>query len=307
VFNGERHLEQALRSLVDQTFPDLEILVSDNASTDRTWEICQDFAATHRCIRLLRNPTNLGASANYNLLVAQARGNYFKWAAHDDNCRPTFIAECAGLLDAEPAAVLCYPSTLIIDDAGRVLSRYRDRLHIDAPAPADRLRLYLRRNFLGQHGMCNPIFGLVRVELLRRTRLIQNFIGSDRTLLAHLALLGRIVETPSYLFERRIHARTSTMANRHSSTLTAWFSGESAPPSTPLPRLNNYLGLRITQLRDIARAVDELIDDPAVKRRCQRAFWGELVKNPKWMYRDVKYSLGLRPSAGAIVRSLGGP
>jgi len=305
VYNGERFLPAALKSLLSQSYADIEIIVSDNASTDRTWAICEDFAAQDRRIRLLRNAANIGATANYNRLVDSAHGAYFKWAAHDDNCRPDFIAECVAALDAAPSAVLSYPSTVVIDGAGSVITNYRDGLHLPSLDAAERLRTYLKMNFLRQQGMCNPIFGVVRLDALRRTRLIQNFIGSDRILLAHLTLLGGIIELPSYLFERRVHGFTSTMANRRLSKLTQWFSGENTGASRRLPEFDNFLGLRIKQVRSIARAVDELVDEPRLRRRCRRVLFGELVTDPKWLYRDLKYSLGLRPSPSMIMQSLG--
>lgn len=306
VYNGEKYLEQALRSLVAQTYSDFEIVVSDNASTDRTWEICRDFATKDQRIQLFRNTKNVGATSNYNSLVTEARGAYFKWAAHDDNCSPTFLNACVDTLDRTPDAVLCYPSTSVIDGKGNTLTRYRDNLHILNDAPENRLQVYLRENFLEKQGMCNPIFGLIRIECLRRTRLIQSFVGSDRILLAHLVLLGKIAELPQYLFERRVHGHTSTMANRRLSDLKSWFSGDGMTARRMLPAFDNYLQLRMTQVRDIARAVDELVDDPVARRRCKRVLWEELLRNPKWFYRDIKKSLGFRLSSAAIMQRLGG-
>lgn len=304
VYNGEAYLEEALRSLVTQTYPDIEIIVSDNASTDRTMEICRDFAAQDRRVRFLRNPQNIGATANYNRLVDEARGVYFKWAAHDDNCRPDFVAACITALDAEPSAVLCYPSTLVIDGQGVIVSKYRDGIDLRDPDPAERLRCYLRRNFIRAKGMCNPIFGLCRTTLLRRTRLIQNFIGSDRTLLAHLALLGDVIELPLFLFERRVHAQTSTMADSRFSSRASWFSANGSRHKRTGFEFNNHLALRLRQIGDIARAIDELVDNPRVRHQCKRILWLELATDPKWIYKDIKYSLGFQPAIDNIIKDI---
>ena len=90
VYNGERYLAAALDSLLGQTFRDLEVVICDNASTDRTAELCAAYAARDARVRYHRNPTNLGAAPNFNRTFELSRGEYFKWAAHDDVCAPTF-------------------------------------------------------------------------------------------------------------------------------------------------------------------------------------------------------------------------
>src|ERR1035438_9843576 len=84
VYNGENYLDPALNSILRQDYSDLELIISDNASTDATGNICREYAAKDPRIRYYRNETNIGASANFNCLVKLARGEYFKWAAHDD-------------------------------------------------------------------------------------------------------------------------------------------------------------------------------------------------------------------------------
>ena len=84
VYNGENYLAEAIDSILGQTFTDFELIISDNASTDRTEEICRRYAAEDDRIRYFRHDRNRGASPNYNFTVEKARGEYFKWAAHDD-------------------------------------------------------------------------------------------------------------------------------------------------------------------------------------------------------------------------------
>ena len=93
VFNGENYLAEALDSLLTQSFENFLLIISDNASTDSTQKICTDYSAKDPRIRYVRLDTNVGAAENYNRLVDVAEGDYFKWAAHDDNCRPEFFTE----------------------------------------------------------------------------------------------------------------------------------------------------------------------------------------------------------------------
>ena len=91
VYNGERYLEQSIRSVLAQTFTDFELIVSDNASTDRTIEIVERFAAIDPRVVLLRNDENRGAAWNYNNAFEHATGEFFRWHARDDWFEPDLI------------------------------------------------------------------------------------------------------------------------------------------------------------------------------------------------------------------------
>src|SRR5436853_274761 len=94
VFNGETYLAGALNSFLSQDYEDFELIISDNASTDQTAAICKEHAAKDNRIRYYRNETNIGASPNYNRVFQLARGEFFKWGAHDDECHPTLLRRC---------------------------------------------------------------------------------------------------------------------------------------------------------------------------------------------------------------------
>ena len=106
VYNGQNYLVETLESLLAQTYTDFELVISDNASTDRTEAICRQYAAGDARIRYYRNDENIGASANYNRAFELGRGEYFKWAAHDDLLAPTYLERCVEVLDANPDVVL---------------------------------------------------------------------------------------------------------------------------------------------------------------------------------------------------------
>ncbi|MGH3737181.1 MAG: glycosyltransferase family 2 protein [Micromonosporaceae bacterium] len=231
VYNASRYLAEALNSLLAQTYPELEILVCDNASTDGTWEICQEYAADPR-VRLLRNPRNRGAAYNYNRVAVQARGELFKWAAYDDLCAPELVAACVAELERAPGVVLAYPQTLLIDEAGADQGRFHDRLHLRQRKPAARVRA-----LAGQFNLCNPVFGVVRRDVLLRTGLIRAYPSSDVTLLAELAAYGEFGEVAAPLFKRRIHPESTRQAGpRRVRDVAAWF--DPARRAAPLaPRL----------------------------------------------------------------------
>ncbi|MEM8904661.1 MAG: glycosyltransferase family A protein, partial [Actinomycetota bacterium] len=130
VRNGERYLEGALRTILDQDV-DLELLVGDNASDDRTEEICRDHASTDDRIRYHRHGVNVGANRNFNWLVEQSRSPLFRWAAVDDLLDGPVLERCVAALRHEPAASLASTRTVLIDDQGRPV-----RQHVDDEARA---------------------------------------------------------------------------------------------------------------------------------------------------------------------------
>jgi hypothetical protein len=91
VYNGAAHLPRALDSLLAQTLGDFDLTIADNASTDATRDICEAYSRNDPRIRYVRQPTNLGAVANFKYLLQQARGEYFMWAAVDDIRSPSFL------------------------------------------------------------------------------------------------------------------------------------------------------------------------------------------------------------------------
>jgi glycosyltransferase involved in cell wall biosynthesis len=210
VCNGERFLAATLDSLLAQTFEDFELIVCDNASTDRTPEIARAYAARDRRVRYVRNETNLGAAGNYRRAFALSSAPYFRWSAADDLFAPESLARCVEVLDREPAVVLTYPKTTFIDEHGRVIGDYEDGLHLTSPRPSERLRQLLARL-----RYCNAIYGLMRADAMRKTRLVGDYIGSDIVFQAELALYGWFWEIPEVLFFRRLHpAASSSMTDR---------------------------------------------------------------------------------------------
>ena len=199
VYNGEKHLAAALDSLLDQTYRDLEIVISDNHSTDGTEAICLEYAARDPRIRYDRADRNRGASWNFNRVVELAKGPYFKWASCNDLHAPTYLARCVEALDADPDVVLAFAKGQIIDGSGAYVRDAQDNLHLPWPDAALRFREYLRRIRLS-----NPVFGVLRRDVLLRTAMLRNYVGSDVVLLGELSLHGRFHEVPELLFYRRM-------------------------------------------------------------------------------------------------------
>jgi len=218
VYNGENYIEEALHSILAQTYTDFELIISDNASTDRTPGICQAYAAKDRRIRYHRNKENLGGPANYNRTFGLSRGEYFKWAAHDDVLAPDFLRQCVEALDDHPEVVLCHPRSRIIDEDSEVIEDYGVHLGTDSPHP------YVRfRDLIWVRHWCLQFFGLIRRSALEATRLHGNYASADRVLLIELALRGPFHEVAEYLFFSRRHGRQGSQAARDLHAYAAWF------------------------------------------------------------------------------------
>jgi glycosyltransferase involved in cell wall biosynthesis len=138
VYNGEKYLREGLDSLLQQTFTDFEIIISDNASTDSTEQICQEYAQRDRRIKYYRNETNLGPTANYAKLTELAQGDYFKWHNYDDTCAPEFLARCVEVLNQHPDVILCHTRMNCIDSQGQVTEAYCYDLQADEPSTPHR-------------------------------------------------------------------------------------------------------------------------------------------------------------------------
>jgi len=214
VYNGAQYLPLALDSILAQTYNDFEVVISDNASTDHTEAICRSYAQKDKRILYFRQKENTGAAQNFSRTFQLSSGRFFKWAAADDLCLPGYFERCVRELEQNDSAVLCYARTQIIDAAGTFVKDYDDGIHLDAHSASQRFH-----NLLNRLGECNAVFGIIRSDVLARTRLIGNYIGSDVCLLLELSLYGRFLELPDRLFLRRDHPASSSADKSNESQL----------------------------------------------------------------------------------------
>lgn len=216
VFNGEPFIQEAIDSLLTQTFTDFELVISDNASTDRTESICRSYAARDERVRYLRNRTNYGIVYNFNNVFRLSSGKYFKWAASDDVCGRDYLRQAVEMLDEDSSVVLAWGKTRGIDENGNPVELPTEVSDLNAPGsvyssqPPVRFRR-LMENIWWTDG---PFYGLIRSDVLAQTSLHPNHHNGDKILLAELCLHGRFYEIPEDLFftrtrsEKHSHPRT---------------------------------------------------------------------------------------------------
>jgi glycosyltransferase involved in cell wall biosynthesis len=121
-YNSAKYLREALDSLLAQTFTDFELIISDDASTDETSEICQEYMTKDRRIRYIRQPQNTGMAANQNFVFQQARGEFFMWAGHDDKWDKEFIKTLLNALVSNERYTSAFCPYVHIDEAGEIIS-----------------------------------------------------------------------------------------------------------------------------------------------------------------------------------------
>lgn len=208
VHNGAAYLGAAIESVLAQTFEDLELVITDNASTDGTSKIAGRYRRADARVVVHRNERNLGAARNFNLAFQLSRAPLFRWMAADDLLEPSCIERCVEILEADPAVVLSHTDVRIIDERGgtRMHFRYPPQ-HADRESPSGRFLDVLRLD-----RWCAELFGLVRADVLRTTRMMDCYVASDRILRAELALRGRFRIVPEPLFLNRDHPGRSVRA-----------------------------------------------------------------------------------------------
>jgi glycosyltransferase involved in cell wall biosynthesis len=208
VYNGEKYLRATLDSLLAQTYTDFQLFITDNASTDSTPQICQEYAAKDSRVIYVPNEKNLGPAGNFNVSVDRANTELFKWCAADDMCGPDFVKRCIEALDADPTAVSAYPRTKIVDGDGAFVRDYDYELNLSLPKPHQRLKELVFVSHR-QHG-AHELWGVMRLAKLREAGKKRCHVRADSVLLVRLCLLGKLVRVEDFQFFNRDHQARSS-------------------------------------------------------------------------------------------------
>jgi GT2 family glycosyltransferase len=198
-------LPRALESVLAQTHADLELLVSDNASTDGTPNVCAAFAERDERVRVLRQRHDVGLTGNFNRLLSEAAGELVMVLADDDWLEPTYVEHCLAVLDANPALVLASGGA---------------RYHGDGSPPAAGAEIDLLdddperrvRSYFSQVRDNVTIYGLIRRDALRRVLPMENRLAGDWLVCGRLAMLGRMRTVGSTWVNRSVSGTSSSFA-----------------------------------------------------------------------------------------------
>ncbi len=208
LFNGERYVEQALNSLLKQSFADFEIVVCDNASTDRTPEIVADLASSDTRIKFFSNRKNRGLVFNFNRVFELGTGKYFRWHAYDDWVQPPLLEKCVAVLEERQDVIGAYSLAHQIDGNGNVVvtdvvEEFKTALLADCPVRRMKSTITL-------NGWSGIIHGLFRRDAMLDYMPYRDYFGADRLLLTQLALQGKMAAVEDGLFVQRYHDDNSS-------------------------------------------------------------------------------------------------
>jgi glycosyltransferase involved in cell wall biosynthesis len=234
-YNSDQYIRESIESILDQTYENFELIIADNASTDGTQVICEEFAARDRRVKYTRNEANIGASGNYNAVFNLSHGKYFKWASSNDYCAPTFLERCVNSLESDPQAVLAFPRTRLFSNNMEDYFDYQESLNTASDNPRERM-LHIIDNIR----LNNIMNGVIRSDALRKTALIIPFYASDSCLMSELALHGKFLEVPEYLFYRRMDEESSTSMQDESTRIEHYQPNSKKPMRFQNWKINLY-------------------------------------------------------------------
>jgi glycosyltransferase involved in cell wall biosynthesis len=217
VYNRDKYVGAAIEAHLNQSCADFELVITDNASTDRSEEICRSYAARDSRVKYYRNPQNLGAAGNYRRCFELSTGEYFRWTPSDDSVSPNLHERAMEVLDQDPSVMVAYGRTKLIDAEGNILRDFDENLHLMDERPSERWKGVLRNIRLG-----NLHYGLTRADKFRKTGLLRNYNGGDFPLIAEMSLYGKFYEIPDAFFYRRMHEEASS-AMKNDKDLMAFY------------------------------------------------------------------------------------
>jgi len=234
VYNAEEYIGRSIDSVLNQTYSNLELIISDNASTDSTQEICKKYLKMDSRISYYRLEKNFGAAINFNSTFNLSNGEYFKWQAHDDIMANSYLSKCLNILKNDRQIVLCHTFDQVIDEVGKrkkVLSF--QNINFNEKLVYQNYLKFLK-NFRYGQDEATVVNGLFRTDVLALTNLIGNYNSSDLVLLAQIVLCGKIEIINECLFFKRYHKNKSTQANRTNKEIAKWFDTSSKGNQIPL-------------------------------------------------------------------------
>jgi glycosyltransferase involved in cell wall biosynthesis len=296
VRNGQRFIRSAIDSMLAQTFGDFELIICDNASTDATEQIVRDISARDPRVRYHRNPKDIGPANNHNVGLAQARGQYFRWHAHDDMIRPEYLATVVKILDEQPEVANAHTRTVVVDEQGEPLMDYDFRVATDSPSAVKRFGSLVLIDH-HKHRACE-IFGLMRTAMVQKWGGEGTYARGDSVLLARIALQGRYVEDPRRLFLYRSHGTQSVQTlpgsiKEGNHPLARYLgTGPLPPPEWWDSSLKGKIAFPEWRLfREYWVSISKVPLTAAQRFGCYRVMMTWLLFNPHKLARDLIFAL----------------
>lgn len=198
-YNRDTLIGKSIRSLLSQSYSNIELIISDDASTDSTKKICEKYAGKDKRIKYYQQKRNLGLAGNSNFVLKKARGKYFVWASDDDLWHKDFIKTLVGLMEKNENAVLAMSNFYLFNEAKKQYADYPFKKNL---SDLELILTYLSRPSL-------LVWGMFRTKVLKE---IGGFHtderplfhkGSDHVTVFKLLLRGDLIYEKKVLFFKR--------------------------------------------------------------------------------------------------------
>jgi hypothetical protein len=215
-FQRAEKLERAVESVLSQTHRNIEVVISDNASDDRTEKLCEALCARDRRVRYLRSAHNRGPTANFNTVFEQLSGDYAMVLSDDDWLDRDYVATCLAELYRRPDLVLACGIARYVRD-GQVV-RHGVEMQLEQDDPSRRVTSYVRA--VDENGL---FYGLMARDVLMRAAPLHNVLGNDWLLAAAFAAQGKAVTLATSSINRELDGTSADFARLTSTLgLPAW-------------------------------------------------------------------------------------
>lgn len=209
VYNEEEFIEETLLSSINQSYKGIKIIVSDNASTDKTYDIISRISEGNSNIEIYKQKENIGVSENFNFLAKQAKTKYFCWLGGHDILHKDFVLTLLNIIEKDNTLSLVYPNSMLINKDGSSMNIYQTSdISTIGLNEIEVIEKVIRKLYF-----CTPIHGLFPLKVVQNY-LLKNIVGCDNVFLLHVALFGNIFfhkETLFYLREVRIETELQSL------------------------------------------------------------------------------------------------
>lgn len=210
VYNGQDYIEEAINSVLAQTYPNLEIIVVDDGSTDNTPHLLKKYTAQEKIILLShQNRQNMGVSHSRKLAVTSAKGEYIAFLDADDIFLPQKITVQLEALKQDPEIVLCHSNIQPFSPTGHYPDVLNKHFNL-APAPY-KYQFNQLPNVLSENPICNSTV-IVRTDILNNLSFVskQLFQVEDWLMWTLIGAKGYFLYLPQQLIRYRYHSASAT-------------------------------------------------------------------------------------------------
>ena len=202
VFNEEKYIERTITNVLSQTYDNFEVVISDNASTDQTENICRQLAKENSRVKYFRSPHKCSQNENFNRVFKLSKGQFTLWLGGHDWLDTHYIEQCIAKFDENPEFVLVTTYKKHIDDDGvEYYKEYKGTmLNLKSPCKRfSRMLWFLTSDYL----YIGPVCSMMRRSVLEKTGLIKTILYADFILALEMSLMGPWGHVPKCLHYRK--------------------------------------------------------------------------------------------------------